>query len=169
MKKLFYICIAIMLLYLIFSFCHLIYMNYQPQDSQVKERIENAKMKTYVDKRYGVRVPYPDFFVADTSKAGTARFTYYDKSQQMKVRLAMFVVPNVEGWSIKEAAEELCDSVSVCQTVGKDYYIMYGSAEGFQYIEKCFLIDNNWIDYTVYFHDEREVQRLIDTVLTWTP
>lgn len=175
MKKLFLACLAMLFLYLIYFFFTIevghkeMIVDEMGQVGRLSAKIDSAKMKTYVDRRYGVKVPYPDFFVADTSESGTARFTYLDTSQQIEVRMVMFVEPNVEGWSIKEAAEELSDSVTVCRNIGDDYFIMHGRAEGFHYVEKCFLADGNWIDYAVYFRNLDEVERLINIVHEWRP
>jgi hypothetical protein len=146
----------------------------ETETQQLKQRIESAKMKTYWDADYNVEVCYPDFFVVcDTAKLGTARF-YYPSEQEQEISLKMFVEPNVEGWNIHEAVEHLSDPQNICQEEGDDYFIMTGQISkepGALFIEKCYLVNGMWIDFTLYYlaEDEIAIGRLKDMVKNWTP
>ena len=140
---------------------------------KLKYRIDTAKMETYTDKVYGVKVQYPAFFnVMDTTEAGTARFSYPDK--EIVVRLSMFVEPNVEGWTIEEAVNNMTDSYTRCVAKGKDFFIMQGTTPNATvgaYLEKCFLLDNKWIDYTLFYdtHYGIALERLMALIWDWHP
>ena len=139
-----------------------------------KEQIDTAEMRTYVDKDYNVEVSYPSFFaVCDTTENGTARF-YFPNKQKGAVALIMFVEHNVDGWNIHEAVENLSDSLNICREEGKNYYLMTGSVDESSrifFVEKCFLIDNKWYNYTLFYPAEfgGVMGRLRDTVKNWTP
>lgn len=140
---------------------------------QLKKRIDSAEMKTYYDNKYDVVVYYPDFFVITDSMPGTARFRYPGDSVTT-VALTMFVEPNIEEWNIEEAVYNLSDSANVCKKVGENFFIISGKfsdAPLAHYLEKCFLIDGNWIDYTLYYdaYNESAIERLYNMLLEWNP
>lgn len=142
--------------------------------TELKKRIDSAQLLTYTDKTYDVTIPYPDFFDAsDTTEAGTAHICY-PSFRDKEIILTMFVEPNIEGWNIKEAVEQLSDSANICLAEGKDFFIMEGKVDkkghGL-FLEKCYLLDDNWIDYTVYYRADHKnaVGRLIDMVKEWEP
>jgi hypothetical protein len=139
----------------------------------LKNLIERAEMKTYRDADYDVEVCYPDFFVVcDTAEDGTARF-YYPNENKKEISLIMFVEPNIEGWNIHEAVENLSDSMNICLEEGEDYFIFSSQSIGTRMciLEKCFLIDDQWIDYTLYYHLKysNDIGRLVDMVKEWNP
>ena len=144
------------------------------ETQRLKQRIDSAVMKTYLDTDYLVEVSYPDFFVVcDTVEEGTARI-YYPSKQEQRIALMMFVEPNVEGWIIHEAIKNLSNSNNVCQEEGEDYYIMSGQIDQeprARFFEKCYLLNGLWINYTVYYfaEDKDAIGRLIDTVKEWYP
>lgn len=141
---------------------------------KLKVRIDSAKMIEYTDKTYNVTVFYPDFFQdSDTTENGTARFNYPDDINR-EISLIMFVEPNVDGWSVKEAVKHLSDSLNHCVKEGDNYFIMSGQLDGsaqFLFLEKCFLIDNKWVDYTLYYHSQHKeaIGRLVDLLMAWEP
>lgn len=140
---------------------------------QIQHRIDSAKMKTYTDRVYGVNVQYPAFFnVMDTMEAGSARFSYPDK--EIGIRLSMFVEPNVDGWTVKEAVKHLTDSMTFCVKEGKDFFILEGTItqeSSGAYLEKCFLLGDKWIDYTLFYGAEYEnaLERLKEMIREWHP
>ena len=146
------------------------------QDGDLKSQMDTAKILTYVDKTCNVSVPYPSFFeVSDTSEAGTARFCY-PNIMDRKITLTMFVETNVEGWSIKDAVEHLSDSTTTCLDSNKYFFIMVGKRkEGNRgcYVEKCFLVNDYWIDYTLFYKPEYEetdgIEKLMEMVMKWEP
>jgi hypothetical protein len=146
------------------------------EEQDLKSPMDTAKILTYVDKTYNVRVPYPSYFVAtDTSEAGTARFCYPGNLVR-KMTLTMFVEPNVEGWTIKDAVEHLSDSTTICMDSNESFFIMYGKGENDSrdcYVEKCFLVNDYWIDYTLFYRPECEerdgMEKLMAMVMKWEP
>lgn len=145
----------------------------QKSEPNLEQWLKSAEWKTYVDKTYQVEVEYPDFFETDTVEAGTARFICFDGENKI-VQISMFVEPNVEGRTIEEAAKELCDSFSTCLEVGKDYYIMEGclkDAPNYLFLEKCYLIGDNWYNLTVYYHVKYKdaIGRIQESVKGWNP
>lgn len=139
----------------------------------LKERVDTARMITYVDSTYNVGLCYPSFFVIVDTEPGTARFRYPSDSVN-EIALTMFVEPNVEGWNIKDAVEHLTDSNCTCAKQGDDYYMMSGMFSDNPlalFYEKCFLIDGKWVNLTLYYLAEYEtaIGRLIDSVKCWNP
>lgn len=141
---------------------------------QLKQRIDSAEMKSYWDKTNDVEVFYPDFFnCADTTEVGTARF-HFPSEKEKELSLVYFVEPNVDGWSIHEAVENLSDSVNICEQEGKDFFIMSGQfsqePRGL-FLEKCYLIGGKWFNYTLYYLSSHEssIGRLLDMVKEWNP
>ena len=140
---------------------------------QLKERLDSAEWNTFVDKTYQVGVIYPDFFKADTTEAGTARFYYLDGNEKA-VCLTMFVEPNVEGWNIERATLELTDSCSTCLEKGKDYFIMEGTFKedpNCLFFEKCYLIGDKWVDLAVYYRVRYrdDIGKLFEIIKCWNP
>ena len=136
-----------------------------------RDSIDCAQMLTYTDKTFHVTVSYPDFFDAsDTTKPGTARF-YYPNKKDRKVTLTMFIEPNKEGWNIKEAVNHLSDSATICMEYDSNFFTMFGKMEFGSYIEKCYLVNDVWIDYAVYYDKEHEedVGRLMEMIMKWNP
>ena len=139
-----------------------------------EQRLNSAEIRTYLDKDYNIEVSYPAFFaVCDTSEDGTARF-YYPNEHRRKISLVMFVEPNIEGWNIHEAIEHLADSLNICKEETEDYYLMEGGISNdsrAQFYEKCYLIDDMWINYTLYYpvEDKSAIGRLFDLVKEWSP
>ena len=143
-------------------------------NEDLKARIDSAKMLAYTDKTYNVTVSYPDFFQdSDTTENGTARFNYPDNIKK-EISLVMFVEPNVDGWNVKEAVKHLSDSLNHCVKEGDNYFIMSGQLKGNSqalFLEKCFLIDNHWVDYTLYYYPrhKKAIGRLADLLMVWEP
>ncbi len=138
----------------------------------LKERIDGAGMRKFSIPEYGVSVDYPEFFEADTAEEATGRFYYVDKRGRRVVSLIVYVEPNVEGWTIKEAVNNLCDSLSVCQEQGENYYILEGSIDNrrtAKYVEKCFLKDRHWINQTLFYDvsQKEAIGRLLGIVKEW--
>ena len=146
------------------------------EEQDLKSPMDTAKILTYIDKTYNVRVPYPSFFeVTDTSEAGTARFCY-PNIMERKITLSMFVEPNVEGWTIKDAVDHLSDSTTTCMDSNEYFFIMYGKGKNGNrvcYVEKCFLVNDYWIDYTLFYRPEYEekdgIEQLMTMVMKWEP
>ena len=146
--------------------------NNAPKATSLKDRINSAQEKTYHDKVYNVTVPYLDFFNADTTEAGAARFEY--KFEKAYIRLVMFVEPNIEGWNIKEAVDNLAVDSERCLEETDKFFIMTGEmyeAPGYSCVEKCFLVADKWIDFTVYYPTDKadDVERLVKMVKNWNP
>lgn len=140
---------------------------------QFEKQMESAEMKVYINKKYNVAVTYPDFFEADTVCADTTRF-FYQKGKGHVVALSMFVEPNIEGWDVSEAVSHLTDSVTDCLIEDKDFFVLFGKAaenSGALFMEKCYLIDDNWYDLTIFYREEISdaIERLINTVVYWKP
>ena len=149
-------------------------------EEELKQMIDSASIKVYKEKRYGVMAPYPDFFEVDTTSSPSAgRFNYpfiADDSINLStgIGIVMFVEENIEKWNIKEAVQNLEDSATVCLGHGKDYFILSSYMENYPIIhsiEKCFLVNGNWINYTLYYdiRYENAVERLIKMVKEWQP
>ena len=148
------------------------------EEQDLKSPMDTAKILTYIDKTYNVRVPYPSFFeVTDTSEVGTARFCYPDIMER-KIALTMFVEPNVEGWTIKDAVTHLSDSTTTCMDSNEYFFIMFGKLKGEEqgqgyYVEKCYLVNDYWIDYTLFYRPEFEgkdgIEQLMTMVMKWEP
>lgn len=143
---------------------------------ELKSKMDTAKILTFVDKTYNVSVPYPGFFeVFDTSRAGTAKFCY-PNIMERKITLTMFVEPNVEGWTIKDAVEHLSDSTTTCMDSNEYFFIMFGKENGDEpgyYVEKCFLVNDYWIDYTLFYRpmyaEMDGMEKLMAMVMKWEP
>ena len=140
---------------------------------ELKKKMEKGEMKTYIDTTYNVAVPYPDFFEVATLEPGTARF-FYRVGDEKAVAIVMFVEPNIEGWTIQEAAVNLSDSANFCIGVGENFFLMSSTKyvdPDHPFFEKCFLIDGNWIDYAVYFQSDYldAIYPLLYTLLDWKP
>lgn len=140
---------------------------------ELKNKIDSATLYTYTDKAYNVSVSYPDFFDAsDTLEAGTARICYPNTTDKT-IALVMFVEPNVEGWNIHEAVEQLTDEYTECLEETDDYYILSGCKpdKSFCYLEKCYIQNDKWIDFTIYYLSryKESVGRLLDVVKNWKP
>ena len=145
----------------------------QEVEQQLKQRLDSAKWKTFIDKTYQVEVAYPDFFEADTAEAGSARF-YYQDGKVNAVSITMFVEQNVEGWTIEEAVRELCDSVTTCLEKGQDYYILEGSIKDDSnclFLEKCYLVGDKWFNLTIYYRTQYKdvIGKLLESVKSWNP
>lgn len=143
-----------------------------PKTISLKDRINSAQEKTYHDKVYNVTVPYLDIFDSDTTEAGTARFEY--RFEKAYIRLVMFVEPNMEGWNIKEAVHNLSVGSERCLKETDKFFIMTGEmseSPGYSFVEKCFLIADKWIDFTIYYPTDKadDVERFIDMVKKWNP
>ena len=144
-----------------------------PNATSLKDRINAAQEKNYHDKTYNVTVPYLDCFDADTAEAGTARFEYrYD--EKTHIRLVMFVEPNIEGWNIKDAVSNLAVGSERCLKETDNFFIMTGEMSdgaGYSFMEKCFLVADNWIDLAMYYptNKENDVERFIEIVKNWNP
>jgi hypothetical protein len=166
MKKLFFIFLALLCL----GWASNLLFN---REDNVKEKLESPKMLTYIDKTYGVKVQYPDFFDAsDTTEPGTARFHYINGNRR-DISLVMFVEPNIKCWNIADAISNLSDSTTICMESTEDYYIMLGKLDNGRgsYVEKCFLIDNTWVNYTLYYKPQYEemMGKLKEMIMKWEP
>lgn len=140
----------------------------------LREQISSAIMVDYYDKTFDVRIAYPDIFTEfDTLEAGTARF-FYPSKESKEISLFMFVEPNVEKWSIKDAIFNISDSTTECLMEGENFYILtgeLGNSPHVMYIEKCYLVGNNWIDLTLYYIPKYKdaVERIVELVKNWNP
>ena len=140
----------------------------------LKQQINSATIKDYYDKTFGVGIVYPDIFKEfDTLEAGTARF-FYPSKENKELSLFMFVEPNVEKWSIKDAIFNFTDSTTQCLMEGENFYLLtgeLGDSPHVMYIEKCYLVGNNWIDLTLYYIPEYKnaVERIVELVKNWNP
>lgn len=146
--------------------------NNAPKAMSLKDRINSAQEKSYHDKVYNVTVPYLDILDADTTETGTARFEY--RFEKAYIRLVMFVESNIEGWNIKEAVDNLAVGSERCLEETDKFFIMTGEmyeAPGYSFMEKCFLVGDKWIDFTIYYPTDKadDVERFIDMVKKWNP
>ena len=135
----------------------------------LKQLVDSAEIKYYIDKKYNVKLFYPDFIhIADTSKAGAACFKYM--CLYSKVYLEQSVDTNLFKTNVEKAVIYLIyltDSTAVCLDRGEDWYL----AKGKSFLRKSFLIDGNWIEYTLSYTKDCEevIGRLIDLMKEWEP
>ena len=132
-----------------------------------------TEIRTYIDKKYNVKLFYPAFFVADTTGAGTAHFYY--SLHYSNVSLKLSVDTNTVNRHVEKAVDHLIsnsDSPITCLDKGKDFYLVKGRG-GYSgsFLSKCFLVDNNWIEYTLSYKDDYEgvIDRLISLMKEWEP
>lgn len=143
-------------------------------ETLLRKQINSAKIMEYHDRKSGAKLFYPDFFViADTNEDSTICF-YYPDEPKKELALEFFVTPNVDRWSIKEAISELTDSVTQCIKEDKDFFILSGEFDEnyhITFIEKCYLIDDIWVDFTFYYLPKHKpaVDRLIKLIKEWNP
>ena len=78
--------------------------------------------------------------------------------------------------TIKDAVEHLSDSTTICMDSDENFFIMYGKENGGNrscYMEKCFLVNDYWLDYTLFYRPEYEgkdgMERLMALVMKWEP
>lgn len=173
MKKLFYIAVALFVVVALGSMWRTRDWTsaFRDNSETLRRKIDGARMVTYTLKGCGASIAYPDFFEADTVEDDCARFTFKDDKVR-EVRLVVFVEPNVDNLSVKEAMIALSDTSTVWLEEGSDFFTLAGTVDerpGFSFIEKCFLVDNKWVDFAIYYETKYEwaVRRLADSVLAW--
>ncbi len=134
----------------------------------LKQHMDSAEIKYHYDKKYNVKLFYPDFFyVADTC-AGSACFKYFNIEH--RISLKMSISSSLVRSDVEKAVNYqiyLSDSSLICTERGDNYYIM----KGIGCLKKCFLIDSNWIEYTLSYDRESEelIGKLIDLMKEWEP
>lgn len=175
MKKLFYIVLALFVVVALGSQWRTRDWTsaFRNNSEDLRRKIDDARLLTYTLKGCGASIAYPDFFEADTVEEDCARFTYKDEKVR-EVRLVVFVEPNVDSLTIKEAMIALSDTSTIWLEEGSDFFTLAGTLDerpGFSFIEKCFLVDGNWVDYAIFYETKYEwaVRRLTDAVLGWHP
>ncbi len=142
---------------------------HQTYKDRLKYRTESADIKYYYDKKYDVNIFYPSsFHIADTSKVGKAHFDYSDIEFQVSLKLT--VDSNILNRDVEKEVVYMIDKSDptvTCLEKGKDYYLVIGNS----FYKKCFLIDNNWIGYTLSYTKDCEgaIDRLVDLIKEWDP
>lgn len=143
-------------------------------ETLLRKRINSAQMIEYYDRKSGSKLFFPDFFViTDTKEDSTVCFHYPDEPHK-ELMFEFFVTPNVDRWSIQDAISELTDSVTECIMEDKDFFILSGEFDAsyhIMFIEKCYLIDDEWFDFTFYYLPKHKpaVDRLIKLIKEWNP
>ena len=145
------------------------------QIEEMKRYLDITEMRTYIDKKYNVKLFYPAFFdVVDTCGTGSASFNYkLDYSSEVSLKLA--VDSNILNRDIEKALDYIIDqsdSSTICLDRGNDYYIVKGNSFlGKSFYRKSFLVNNNWIGYTLSYDEdcEEEIARLITLLKNWNP
>lgn len=145
------------------------------QIEEMKRYLDITEMRTYIDKKYNVKLFYPAFFdVVDTCGTGSASFNYkLDYSSEVSLKLA--VDSNILNRDIEKALDYIIDqsdSSTICLDRGNDYYIVKGNSFlGKSFCRKSFLVNNNWIGYTLSYDEdcEEEIARLITLLKNWNP
>ena len=133
----------------------------------LKQLVDSAEIKYYIDKKYNVKIFYPDFMnIADTSKAGAAHFksSYSDMSFELSVDTNLFK-SNVE--KAVNYLVYITDSATTCLDKGENSYL----AKGKSFLQKGFLMDNNWIEYKMSYNKNHEeiIGWLINLMKQWEP
>ena len=135
---------------------------------KLKQHMDSTEIKYHYDKKYNVKLFYPDFFyVADTC-TGSACFEYFNIEHRISLRMS--VASSLVRSDVEKAVNYqiyLSDSTATCIERGENYYVMKGR----YYLKKCFLIDSNWIEYTLFYDEECEelIGKLIDLMKEWKP
>ena len=145
------------------------------QIEEMKRYLDITEMRTYIDKKYNVKLFYPAFFdVVDTCGTGSASFNYkLDYSSEVSLKLA--VDSNILNRDIEKALDYIIDqsdSSTICLDRGNDYYIVKGNSFlGKSFYRKSFLVNNNWIGYTLSYDEdcEEEIGRLTTLLKDWNP
>lgn len=137
---------------------------------EMKRYLDITEMRTYIDKKYNVKLFYPAFFdVVDTCGTGSASFNYkLDYSSEVSLKLA--VDSNILNRDVEKALDYIInrsDSSTICLDKGNDFYIVKGSS----FLGKFFLVNNNWIGYTLSYDEdcEEEIGRLTTLLKDWNP
>ena len=140
------------------------------QIEEMKRYLDITEMRTYIDKKYNVKLFYPAFFdVVDTCGTGSASFNYkLDYSSEVSLKLA--VDSNILNRDVEKALDYIIDrsdSSTICLDKGNDFYIVKGSS----FLGKSFLVNNNCIGYTLSYDEdcEEEIGRLITLLKDWNP
>ena len=142
---------------------------------EMKRYLDITEMRTYIDKKYNAQLFYPAFFdVVDTCGTGSASFNYkLDYSSEVSLKLA--VDSNILNRDIEKALDYIIDqsdSSTICLDRGNDYYIVKGNSFlGKSFYRKTFLVNNNWIGYTLSYDEdcEEEIGRLTTLLKDWNP
>ena len=139
----------------------------------LKERIESAHMKEYVDSVYGAKLLYPDFFEVDTTdEYSKVRFCYSDdKVIELSLSLDYFpprLYKNVD--KIVDSFES--DSLYVCVEKKNGSFIMKGNdGPNSEYIYLCkyYRSSHGWAACTLIYEPQYEdaVERLAQMVKGW--
>lgn len=133
----------------------------------MKQQIDSVKIKTYIDKKYNVNIFYPSsFHMADTSKAGMAYFANSITDYKVSLRLIVDSI-NSNRDVEKAVAMDMADTTIICLEKGNDFYFVKGNS----FYKKCYLIDNNWIRYILFYREECEgaIDRLVGLIKEWDP
>ena len=137
---------------------------------EMKRYLDITEMRTYIDKKYNAQLFYPAFFdVVDTCGTGSASFNYkLDYSSEVSLKLA--VDSNILNRDVEKALDYIInrsDSSTICLDKGNDFYIVKGSS----FLGKSFLVNNNWIGYTLSYDEdcEEEIGRLTTLLKDWNP
>jgi len=139
----------------------------------LKERIESAQMKEYVDSVYGAKLLYPDFFEVDTTdEYSKVRFCYSDDNvKELNLSLDYFpprlfenvdkIVDLIKSDSLYECIEKKNGS---CIMKGKD-----GPNSEYIYLIKYYRSSHGWTACTLIYEPQYEdaVERLVKIVKGW--
>ena len=146
--------------------------NVQLRLDNMKRQIDSAKLKTYIDKSYNVKVLYPEFFhISDTLEMGKACFRYYDVGTNGEFILSLTVNPLNKDWDIKKILDYKlgnCNASSTtCLVQEKDYFILSGK----RFVSKSVIVNNLWVEYNLSYNyrGEKAADRLVKLVKEWDP
>lgn len=139
----------------------------------LKQKINNAEMKEYVDSVYGAKLLYPDFFEVDTTdEYNKVRYCYSDdKVKELSLSLHYFpprlfenvdkIVDSFEYDSLYACIEKKNNS---CIMKGKD-----GPNSEYIYLIKYYRSRHGWAACTLIYEPQYEdaVERLVKMVKGW--
>ena len=137
----------------------------------LKQRIENANMKEYVDSIYGARLLYPYFFHVDTIGKYYVSYSYLDENVKT-LSLEYDILPPRMFDNSKEAVRRLSDSLTTSSKVKKRSFILTQEYENYPQIRsvfKYYKTIHGWTCYTLTYEKQYEdaVEILIKMVKDW--
>ena len=137
----------------------------------LRQRIEKAEMKVYVDTLYGAKLLYPDFFKIDSVGKCYASFSYSDENIK-ELNLFYFIYPPRFIENSKEYARRHTDSLTKFSRVKSGSFILTEEYEHFPEIKcvfKFYKTCHGWTSYILTYDKRYEdaVERLVDMTKDW--
>ena len=150
----------------------------KPYAVLLKEKLDSTEISVFCfNETPKFEVEYPECFTVevDSEYIGSVRFLFDEGN--VRLTLSHFIEPNVEGWSIREAMDSLSKMGNISKKeLGDRFYILEGTLNMGGYkvgtVEKCFLIEGFWINYTFYYYPaiyKTSVMRIIEMIRKWEP